>query len=183
MLTPFLAQQATEAGGGLVGTFRSMGVDGPRLSSQIILFLVVAFVLKRYAYEPILKLLDERRTTIKDGLENAAKIKEELSAAQASRAAILHKANEAASQILEDAKKGVEVQAQQRLQEAVREAEQIVLTARQAAAREREKLIAEVRNDLLRLVVDATRRATGKVLTPEDQERIKGETLAETSRN
>ncbi len=180
MISPFLAQQSD---GGLIGTFQSMGVDGPRFFSQVFLFIIVAVALKRFAYEPILKILDERRNTIATGLENAAKSKQELANAEAQRHDIVRQANDTANRMVEDAKKSAEVAAQRRLQEATREAEQIVTAARQATAQEREKVFAELRKELVRLVIDATGRASGKVLTADDQERIKNETLSEVSRN
>jgi len=186
MISFFLAQQAAEAAqpdNSLAGSLQAIGFDGPRFLSQVFLFIIVAWALKKFAYEPILKILDERRAAIASGLENAAKSKQELANAEAQRHDIIRQANETANRMVEDAKKSAEVAAQRRLQEATREAEQIVTSARQATAQEREKVFAEMRKELVRLVIDATGKATGKILTADDQERIKNETLSEVSRN
>ncbi len=184
---PFLAQAADAASqpgvvDGLKGTFSGiaerMGVEGPLLFSQAVLFFIVAFTLKHFAYEPILKLLDQRQAVIKESLENAAKVKEELAAAQAKYAEIVRDANAKANGLVEEAKKTADLQGQKLLQEAHAAAEAHIANARALTEQEREKMLRELKNEVLRLVVAATGRATGKVLTAADQERIKEETLA-----
>ena len=59
------------------------GVDLPHFAAQCISFLIVAVLLQRYAYKPILVMLDERKKQIKESLENAEKIKQELANTQA----------------------------------------------------------------------------------------------------
>ena len=56
-------------------TTARFGVDLPHFAAQCISFLIVAFVLHRYAYKPILIMLEERKKRIKEGLDNAEKIK------------------------------------------------------------------------------------------------------------
>ncbi|MDE1170622.1 MAG: F0F1 ATP synthase subunit B [Verrucomicrobium sp.] len=181
----FLAQAQAEPGivSGLAGTFYSMGVDGPRLLSQIFLFVIVALCLKRFAYQPILAILEQRQATIKESLENAARVKEELAAAQTQRAALLAEANEKANAIVAEAKQIADLQSQKQQQETARQIEASLAAARAATEQERERMLRELRGEVLRLVVDATGRATGKVLTADDQKRIQDETLAATSRN
>ena len=56
----------------------TFGVDWPHLIAQIISFSIVCAVLYRFAYRPILAMLEERREQIAQGLANAEKIKAEL---------------------------------------------------------------------------------------------------------
>src|ERR1700723_2502914 len=74
-------------------TGETFGVDWHQLIAQIISFCIVAFLLLKFAYGPILKVLAERRQRIADGLANADKIKAELARTEASRQEILNKAN------------------------------------------------------------------------------------------
>jgi len=66
--------------------------------------------------------------------------------------------------------------AEQKRQEAIAAAEQITVKAREAMSQERDRLMAEMKQELGRLVVDTTTRVTGKVLTPDDHQRISEET-------
>jgi F0F1-type ATP synthase, subunit b len=75
------------AAGGLVElaqkTGETFGFQKQLFISQVISFCIVAFLLHRFAYKPILKVLEERRIKIAEGLANAEKIKQELANAQA----------------------------------------------------------------------------------------------------
>src|SRR5207247_4269678 len=61
--------------------------------SQVISFAIVALLLTRFAYKPILAVLEERRRRIEEGLLNAEKIKKQLAEAEQRHADILAKAN------------------------------------------------------------------------------------------
>src|SRR5436305_700002 len=61
--------------------------------SQIISFAIVAFLLQKFAYKPILTVLEERRQRIAEGLANAEKIKQQLAESEKRYEEILTKAN------------------------------------------------------------------------------------------
>ena len=152
------------------------GVYWPNLIAQLILFAIVYFVLKRFAFQPIIAMLEERRRRIEEGQLNAEKIKKQLSEAQAKYEEILAKANADSQRLLEEVRASGDRLAEQKRQEAIAAAEQITLKAQEAMALERERIMAELKQELGRLVVDTTVRVTGKVLTPQDHQRINEET-------
>src|SRR5687767_726534 len=65
----FVAATEGEAGG-----VAALGVDISALIFQLITFAIVFFILKKYAFGPISKVLEQRRKTIEESLENAAAI-------------------------------------------------------------------------------------------------------------
>ncbi|CAF0689649.1 F0F1 ATP synthase subunit B [Candidatus Methylacidithermus pantelleriae] len=164
-------------------TLLQLGISWPKLLAQTLNFAIVLFVLQRYAYRPILRLLEERRERIAESLRKAEEIDRLLAEAEAKRKAIVMEANQRASQIIEEAQRAAEVQGQRYLDRALQESEQILAKARELAAREREQTLAEVRRQVVRLVVELTSRVSGKVLTQEDHRRLQEETLAELERN
>src|SRR5215831_16852393 len=83
---------------------RTFGLDVPHFISQVISFAIVAFLLQRFAYKPILKVLEDRRQRIAEGLANADKIKQELAKVEASRQEIMTKAGQQANQLIEEAR-------------------------------------------------------------------------------
>jgi F-type H+-transporting ATPase subunit b len=143
--------------------------------SQVISFTIVAFLLRRFAYKPILAILEERRQRIAEGLLNADKIKQELAEAEKRYAEILAKANEQAQKMIDEARASSAHLAERKQQEAVTAAEQIMAKAREAAALERERTMVQLKHELGRLVVETTAKVTGKVLTSEDQKRLQEE--------
>lgn len=143
--------------------------------SQVISFVIVALLLRRFAYKPILAVLEERRRRIEEGLINADKIKKELAEAEKRYAEILAKANADAQRMIDEARASGAHLAERKEQEAIAAAEQIVAKAREASALEHERTMAELKRELGRLVVDTTAKVTGKVLTREDQRRLQEE--------
>jgi F-type H+-transporting ATPase subunit b len=144
--------------------------------SQVISFIIVALLLRRFAYKPILAVLEERRRKIEEGQLNAEKIKKELAEAEKRYAEILAKANADAQKMIDEARESSAHLAERKQQEAIAAAEQIMAKAREAAALERERTMAELKRQLGRLVVDTTAKVTGKVLTHDDQRRLQEET-------
>jgi F-type H+-transporting ATPase subunit b len=156
-------------------TGETFGFDTKIFLSQIISFIIVALVLKRFAYKPILAVLEERRQRIAEGLLNAEKIKQQLAEAEVRHAEILAKANAQAQKMIDEARESAAHVTERKQQEAVAAAEQIMAKAREASAIEHERTMTELKRELGRLVVDTTAKVTGKVLTSDDQRRLQEE--------
>jgi F-type H+-transporting ATPase subunit b len=173
MYSAFLAASGfTDTARDLAETF---GWNWQLFLSQVISFTIVALLLRRFAYKPILGILEERRRRIEEGLLNAEKIKQELAEAEKRYAEILAKANAQAQKMIDEARESSAHLSERKQQEAVAAAEQIIAKAREAAALERERTMAQLKHELGRLVVETTAKVTGKVLTPEDQKRLQEE--------
>jgi F-type H+-transporting ATPase subunit b len=163
-------------GGQIENITRTFGVDWSHLIAQIISFCIVCTLLYRFAYRPILKMLDERRQQIALGLANAAKIKAELDRTEAQRQQVMTRANEQATRLIEEARAAAARVRDQETQKAIAAAEQIISKSREAAAQDYNRMLAELKREVGRLVVQITATVTGKVLTPEDQRRLAEET-------
>lgn len=153
----------------------AFGFDLKIFLSQVVSFVIVALLLRQFAYKPILKVLEERRQRIAEGLLNAEKIKEQLAEAQQRHQEILARANGEAQKMIDEARASAGVIADRKQQEAIVAAEQILAKAREASALEHERTMSQLKRELGRLVVDTTAKVTGKVLTQEDQRRLQEE--------
>jgi len=158
---------------------QQFGVNWPSFIAQVILFVIVYFVLRKYAFGPIVTMLEERRRRIEEGQINAERIKKQLTEAQAKYEEILARANAEAQRLIEEVRLSGERLSEQKRQQAMAEAEQIMNKAREAIEQERERTMVELKHDFGRLVVEATTKVTKKVLTPEDQQRITEEAVRE----
>src|SRR5438270_4981811 len=143
--------------------------------SQVVSFCIVAFLLQRFAYKPILAILEERRRKIEQGQLNAEKIKKELAEAEKRYQEILAKANADAQRMIDEARESAAHLSERKQQEAIAAAEQIIAKAQEAAAIEHERSMESLKHELGRLVVETTAKVTEKVLTPEDQRRLQEE--------
>jgi F-type H+-transporting ATPase subunit b len=156
--------------------FETFGVSWSKFIAQIILFLVVYAILKKYAFGPILEVLNERRRRIEEGQHNAEKIKKQLAEAELRYQEVLRKANEEAGRLIEEARASSDAHTQRQLQQAIKDAEGIIGKARESIDQERDKMVSEVKKEMVGLVVETTAKVVGKVLTPEDQKRLSEET-------
>ena len=156
-------------------------MDWPHLIAQIISFCIVCVLLYRFAYKPVLD--DAGRTTpaIAEGLANAEKIKAELARTEAQRQEILTQANAQATKLIEEARAAAARVQEQETQKAIAAAEQIIAKAREAAAQDHARMLAELKREVGRLVVQTTATVTGKILTPEDQQRLAEETAKQVA--
>ncbi|MFV0336797.1 MAG: F0F1 ATP synthase subunit B [Chthoniobacterales bacterium] len=155
------------------------GVNLPKFLSQVILFLFVYLILNKFAFAPIIAMLEDRRKRIEEGQLNAEKIRKQLAEAELRYQEVLRKANEEAQQLIEEARSHAEDSRQKQLQQAIVDAEEIVAKAKLSIEQERGKMVSEVRKEMVNLVVNTTARVAGKVLTPEDQARLNQEATKE----
>lgn len=162
---------------GIIGdTAREFGVNWHHFIAQTLSFLIVAFLLHRFAYKRVLEMLGERRARIAQSLENAEKMKVELAKAEAQRQEILTQANAQAQKFIEEARAAAARVQESETQKAIATAEQIIAKAREAAAQDHARMMAELKREVGRLVVQTTATVTGKILTPEDHRRLAEET-------
>ena len=162
----------------IVTTF---GVNWPQLLAQVASFCIVCIILYRFAYRPVLEMLEVRRQQIAQGLANAEQIKAELARTEAQRQEVMARANVQASKLIEEARAAAARVRQQETEKAIASAEQIMIKAREAAAQEHDLMLAELKREVGRLVVQATATVTGKILTPEDQRRLAEETARQVA--
>src|SRR6185437_9314652 len=83
-------------------TAETFGWNWKLFLSQIIIFCIVAYLLQRFAYKPILAVLEERRRKIEEGQLNAEKIKKELAEAEKRYQEIVAKANADAQKMIDE---------------------------------------------------------------------------------
>jgi F-type H+-transporting ATPase subunit b len=159
----------------LTQIFEQFGVTWPKFIAQLVLFIIVYFVLNRFAFGPLLKVLEERRKRIEEGQLNAEKIKKQLAEAELRYQEVLRKANDDAQILLEESRKNNEAFSQREMEKAVKESASIVERARHEITSERNRMVDEVKREMVSMVVKTTAKVAGKVLSPEDQKRLSEE--------
>jgi len=173
------AEAVTKPENGNVVTeiMHTFGVSKQLFFSQLISFLIVAFVLKKFAVGPVQEMLEQRRARIAEGEEKLKRIEKQLAESEKNAQEALDKANEQAARLIEEAKESAESLSEKKAQEALAAAQQIIAKAGEAAKAERNEMRAELKKEFGRLVVETTANVTTKVLTEADQKRINEEAL------
>lgn len=145
----------------------------------ILTFLIVLWVLRRFAFGRIQGLIDQRRDRIREALDEADKarhearelrelVKREREEAKAEREKILDESRRQAQRQLEQAREQADADLRERLEKNREE-----LEAENARLRE------QIRRDVVELTLLASEKVTGKVLDDDDQRRLIDETVAE----
>lgn len=176
MIAPVLLADPNSAGQ-IQQIATTFGVDWTHLLAQIISFSIVCILLHRFAYKPILNILEERRRQIAQGLADTEKIRDELAQAEAKCREIILQANGQATKLIEEAHTAAARVQQQETQKAISAAEQILVKSREGAAQEHARMLADLKREVGQLVVQAATTVTGKILTKEDQRRMAEETI------
>jgi F-type H+-transporting ATPase subunit b len=153
-----------------------LGIDWRILIAQTISFSVVFFVLWKFAYGPIFAMLQARREKIAEALANAEKIKGDVARTEADRQKVLADAGDQANKLIDEARQAAARVRETETQKAIAAAEQIVAKAREVAAQDHARMLLELKREVGRLVVQTTATVTGKILTPDDQQRLAKET-------
>ncbi|MDO8543146.1 MAG: F0F1 ATP synthase subunit B [Opitutaceae bacterium] len=179
MLSPLLVlaaatTHAVEAGhgetaSGITKITQDFGISVPFILAQILSFSIVAFILWKFAFKPVMATLDERQHKIASGLKYAEDMQAKLAATQQETAAILKKANVEASRIIDEARKSAKDFLDRQTQEATARANDVLTKAQQAIELEHRKMLADARNEIARLVVTTTERVLAKKLNDADR--------------
>lgn len=179
MMSVLIYVAALQGNGQIAKIARTFGVDWPHLLAQIVSFSIMCAVLYRWAYKPVLKMLEDRRKVIALGQANAEQIRAELARTESMRQEVIAKANADATRIIEEAHAAAARVQDRETQKAIAGAEQILAKSKEAASRDYERMLAELKREVGRLVAQTTASVTRKILNPEDQRRLAEETVKE----
>jgi F-type H+-transporting ATPase subunit b len=175
----FLAETAVaasavppESAGGVTQILTDFGVRGPFLLAQIVNFSVVAFLLWRFAFKPVMATIGERQQKIDAGLKYADEMKVKLAAAEQSTTAALKDAQHRAQQIVADAQKAAKELVEKQQKEAADKAAATLTRALEAIELEKRKMLAEARTEIARLVVATTQRVLAQDLSEAERSRF-----------
>jgi len=157
----------------------SFGVNWKAFGASVLNFTILLIILHRFAYKPLLQMLDERRRKIADSMKQTEQIREELAKTQAARDEVLAQANASAQRMIDEARQAADKFRDQKLNEALQSAQEILRKAQEAGRMEREKVMADLRREMVNLVIATTAKVAGRILTSEDQKRLADETLKE----
>lgn len=181
-MNALIALAIADPGGQVQQIANTFGVDWPHLIAQILSFSIVCVLLHRFAYKPVLRTLEERRQQIALGIANQAQIQKELDETEAQRRRVMQQADAKATEIIEEARASAARLQEKERQKAVGMAEQVIAKSREAALLEHDRMLAELKQEIGGLVVQATASVTRKILTTEDQNRISEETVTQLRR-
>lgn len=169
---------ATTSGEASAGFFETFGVNWPFFIAQLVNFIFVIFVLKKFAFGPIQEMLNQRSARIAEGEEKLKRIEKQLADSEKETQLAIDKANAEAKRLITEAQENATILSEKKAQEAVNSAQNILNKAQEAAKSEQQAMRAELKQEFGRLIAATTASVTGKVLNDDDKKRINEEALS-----
>jgi F-type H+-transporting ATPase subunit b len=145
----------------------------------IITFVIVLWVLRRYAFGRIQGLIDQRRDRIREALDEADKARSEARELREQVAREREQAKADREQILEESRRQAQRQFEQAREQADADLKTRLEKNREELEAENARLREQIRRDVVELTLLASEKVTGKVLDEDDQRRLIDETIDE----
>ncbi len=160
--------------------FEALGLNLPAIVAQTVNFLILFFLLRAFLFKPILKMLDDRRERIAEGLNAAETARAEAAQAQVKTEELMVDARRQSQEAVANAQNiATRIQAEAR-EQAAQDREATIERARAEIQQERDRAIAELRGEFASITVRAAERVIGESLDADAHKRIIDETLAES---
>lgn len=148
------------------------GINPLLLAAQVVNFLILLFILKRFLYKPLLGVLETRKKKIEESLKNAEELERRLNELTEKEAETILKAGKEGQKIIQEA--GVEYA--RIIEDAKKEYERIIKRgvedAKGIMALQKIKLEQQIRENLGDIVTLALLKVTGKVITDKQKKQI-----------
>ncbi len=147
----------------------SLGINGKLFISQLINVGIVLFVVWRWVYRPLLKIMDTRSQKISEGLVNATHAKQWIAEAAEKKEEMLCNALEETERLMNEATVNAERKRQEILRETQDDLERQLQDARARLAQEKTAMIQAVKNEMVDLIAAATARVAQDTLDEKGQ--------------
>lgn len=136
----------------------------------LVAFIVVLYILAKYAWKPILKSLDEREKNITDSILSAENVKKEMAALKNENEALLTKAREERSQMMREAKETRDKIIQEAKEQARKETSKIVADAQAVINQQKMAAITDLKNQVGILVLEVSEKVLRRELNNKEEQ-------------
>ncbi len=155
----------------------ALGFNLPGLIAQLINFGVLLVILRLFLYPPLMRVLDERKRRIAEGLERAEQAAQEAQASEGEARRIMEQARGEARETVARSQETAQRLRDELEQRARADAERIVASAQEDIARERDQAIEQLRGEFADLTIAAAERVIGQSLDRDAHQRLIDEVI------
>lgn len=158
---------------------KELGIEPILLLAQIINFGIIAFVLNKFLFKPILKMLSKRQDEIEEGLALTEKMKEEEDKVQQKREKLLDVARKDSQSILEEAKKQAKKMEKDILADAHKQASEVLEKAQAQAEQTRKDALKDMRSEAVEIALEMVKRVLPGTVSTADHRKLFSKQLDE----
>ncbi len=156
-----------------------IGIKLPLMLAFVVNFIILLILLSVVLYKPVLKMLDERQAKIKDSMEQAEKIKQQVAQSEENIKAHLDSARKEGQKIVAQAEQIGERLKTEAKEEARHEAEALVNKARAEIQRQRDKDVEDLRKQFADIAISAAEKVINETLDKEKHRKLIDDILEE----
>jgi F-type H+-transporting ATPase subunit b len=142
----------------------SLGINLGAVLWHTVNFLILLWVVRRFLYKPVVRMLDDRSARIREGLAQSERVREETARLEEQSRTILDDARRESQQLLAQANRNAEQTMAEARRQAQAEGDRLIERARTEIAREREQTFQELRQQVADLAVSAAGRVIHRSL-------------------
>ncbi len=153
---------------------QTLGIDVTLLLAQMLNFGILVAVLAFLVYKPLLKLIDDRRESIRKSMEDADKISRQREEMDQARRAEMTKIEKEAAKLLDQAKADVAAAKDEMIAQARKESDDVLARGKQQLQAETARVTADLEKAAASLVIKLTGKLLEKEFTAADQDRLIG---------
>ena len=137
---------------------------------QLFIFIGLILLLRKFAWKPILDIVNQRESSIKDAMSEADKARNEMASIRESNQKVLKEARVEREVLLKDARNtGAEIVAQAKT-DAKTEANKIIIQAQQAIQNEKRAAINELKNQVAQISIEIAEKVIDSELDNKDKQ-------------
>lgn len=136
----------------------------------LIIFLVLLLILRKFAWKPIIKMLNEREQNISGAIATAEKVKAEMAQLQTDNEALLAKAREERAKLMKEARETKDKIINDAKEQAKVEANKIIVDAQQAINAQKMAALTDVKNEVGKLVIEVSEKILKRELSGQNKQ-------------
>ena len=165
--------QATESTGGL----GALGINLKIFIAQLLNFSIVLLVLWKWAYKPIVKLLEERQEKIERGVKQAQEVEARVQELAVEHKAVIAAAKSESAKMLEEARDRAEDRKKELLAKAKEEVKAVVAQGKMQLEAQKVQMIADAREEIASIAVEAARKILQEGVDEKKATKLAGEVV------
>ena len=150
--------------------FSNLGINGKLLIAQIVNFVIILFLLKKFVFSKLIQHLEDRRVRIEQGLELTEKAEKEMGRIEASRHRELEKAREEGEIVLAEARSSAASKQKEAFNIVRQEVEKTLQKAKGEAEKEKTDAIKSSKDEINKIAVLMAEKVLSRSITKADQE-------------
>lgn len=157
----------------------NFGIQPVLLLAQIVNFLIILFILKKFFYKPITNALDQRRQKIAESLANAQLIEKRLTETEENSTKILEEARSVAQSVISEAKKESQRISDQTNLDARKTIEEALTSAKSQIEKQKDEMKKEIEHETLILVAHVVKKVLGRSLKQDERQQLTTKSITE----